>query len=346
LEFWLAADERLRQLKKKRLSQDKARFAQFQAARSKVHPIMRRALRNEISVEDAAKRIRRLVPGEELRHEIFNFWEKASRTTPQQLEKEKDEIKWEELAIAKSERLLKAAKSINTGLTTLFEMGIAGDAKAANDLVEAAIDAAGFLYFLEKKCPQVIEPLARTNLQWPVLANDEPGWEKEAARRVSSLKLGMDMLMYKVRFREARGADTNLPARLWAKAAVRTIEESRCRRLFFGLLLRKSGSACELADFCIENGWNHGTSPDWLNDAVKLKSFSSETLPEWKRVVRKMIRQQIPDFHLRPEWATQRNSASARGRDTTGEIQNAILDDIGSALERIAPAKEMPKSVC
>ncbi len=57
-----------------------------------------------------------------------------------------------------------------------------------------------------------------------------------------------------------------------------------------------------------------------------------------------MIREQKPDFHTSPEWENQRNTARHRGRDTRGEIQNAILDDIVSALRRIAPSAKLPKS--
>jgi hypothetical protein len=47
----------------------------------------------------------------------------------------------------------------------------------------------------------------------------------------------------------------------------------------------------------------------------------------------------MPDFHTQPEWANQRRTAVANERDSVGEIQNAILDDIVSALARLAPGK-------
>jgi hypothetical protein len=53
--------------------------------------------------------------------------------------------------------------------------------------------------------------------------------------------------------------------------------------------------------------------------------------------MRDMIRQQLPDFHTRPEWKNQRSTAAQGARNTVGEVQNAILDDIASALKRIAP---------
>jgi hypothetical protein len=312
----------------------------------KTGPILHKLLRGEISAESAIQKLKRLVPDKQLLRELFDVWDGVAKGTPELLARQKEERAREELAIAKSGRLLKARKAILAGLTTLFDMAAAGDARAADGLTEAAVQAARLLRFLEKKRPELVEPIARANLQWPVLASDEPGWEQEAVRRVTDLKLGTDMLPYRLHFRKARGADANLPARLWAKAAVRTIEATRCRCLSFGSLLHEFGSAGGMADFSLETGWDYGKHPEWMAEVADLKALSIETLPQWKRVVRKMIRQEAPDFHTRPEWATQRMSASARGRDTTGELQNAILDDIGSALERIAPPKQMPKSDC
>jgi hypothetical protein len=79
--------------------------------------------------------------------------------------------------------------------------------------------------------------------------------------------------------------------------------------------------------------------PAWAPKTKELPDFSEETLGHWAPLVREMIRDQIPDFHLRSEWSNQRNSCKARRRDTKGEIQNAILDDIASALKTIAPKK-------
>src|SRR5579864_9202609 len=102
-EFWLAAVDHIFKSENKRRSQDRARFAKFQAARDKVHPIMQRALRNELSVESAVRKIRRLVPDQKTLREIFDFWQKASRTTSEQAAEARKDIKQQEkdLAISK-----------------------------------------------------------------------------------------------------------------------------------------------------------------------------------------------------------------------------------------------------
>ena len=70
----------------------------------------------------------------------------------------------------------------------------------------------------------------------------------------------------------------------------------------------------------------------------------AETIVDRIREADLLIREQVPDFHKAPVWESQRNTARRNCRDTRGEIQNAILDDIVSALRRLAPAAKVPKS--
>ena len=87
----------------------------------------------------------------------------------------------------------------------------------------------------------------------------------------------------------------------------------------------------------MDRGWDLSEYPSWVFDAMALKPFSADSFDEWKAVVRQIIREQVADFHLLPEWATQRMTGEASGRGTPGEIPNAILDDIVSALKRLIP---------
>jgi hypothetical protein len=197
--------------------------------------------------------------------------------------------------------------------------------------------AVRYLAFLERSQPELVGRIARQKAMWPLLTYGARGWERDAARYLSKLNLGADLAFLKVRLRQPRGAGIDLPARAWAKAAVRTIEETRLRLLLFARLIDEFGPPEAFADFCLEAGWGFGESARWVDDVAKLGKFSLEELPLWKSAVRNIIRQQIPDFHTRSEWSTQRASAIARGRGTPGEIKNAILDDIVSALERLVP---------
>jgi hypothetical protein len=162
-------------------------------------------------------------------------------------------------------------------------------------------------------------------------------WQTAAAQQLQGLELGKELEVLQVRFESARGPDENYPARQWAKAAVRTLEETRRRFIMYGEYRDEfqqiifAGKA-ELAEI-----------PRWAGAACRLPLLSKETARAWGSVIRDMIRQQIPDFHTRPEWQNQRKTAAYSGRNTAGEIRNAILDDIVSALRRIAPRATLPK---
>jgi hypothetical protein len=360
IEFFTAATDRVQELKKKELSrreaemvQRKARLAKLECANRKVMPILAKAMNNRIPVGVAARRIKSLVPDTTLLKELFEVLSRAVVATPEQVAKQTRTIARREAKLARDEadldrssRLLKWRGAIHDGLSRLAKAATAGDLDAAKGLAGAATDATGLLFAVERLHPELLRPMARGQMYWPVLASEEAGWEKGAMQRVADLELGADLQWFKVRFRKARGADANLPARLWAKAAVRAIEETRFRFLCFGRLLREFGSIEALSDYCSESGWNMGKEPEWVKGVAQLKEFSSESLTEWKPVIREMIREQLPEFHTRPEWSNQRNTAEASGRNTPGEIRNAILDDITSALQRLVPTSQMPKSAC
>jgi hypothetical protein len=211
---------------------------------------------------------------------------------------------------------------------------------AAEALLEAATTAVVLLSSVASSNPDTFRKLAAMTKMWPVIAKNEPGWEKSAVEEISSLSLGEKLAFLKTRLRPVRGSDVALPARRWAKAAIQTIDETRWRFPFFLSMMRQLGGSDAWVEFSIRHNWDIKKYPDWVESAMDLKVFSVETFDDWKVVVREIIREQMPDFHLRPEWAMQRATAEANGRNTPGEIQNAILDDIVSALKRLAPESE------
>jgi len=160
---------------------------------------------------------------------------------------------------------------------------------------------------------------------WPVIARDEPGWERSAVGEIQQLELGKGLSVFKTRLKQVRGSDVNLPARRWAKSAVRTIDETRWRLPFFMELVKKLGGSDGWAEFAVRRNWDIAKLPGWVGSAMGLEPFSEKTFREWKAVVRQIIRESVPEFHLLPEWSTQRITCEANGRGTPGEIQNAIL---------------------
>jgi len=241
--------------------------------------------------------------------------------------------------------VLRASSQAGRAVEQLVQAGLKGDAPALEALVKLMIHAAFGLTAMERMHPEKTRALARRQMLWPALIDGKPGSEERAAKRLARLELGADFAPPRLSFRKARGPDETKPARVWARAAVATIEESRTRLLVIGGLYPRFVSTEERVEFELKAGWESADLPRWIKGAAKLPQFSRCALAEWKPVVRALIREEGGAFENAPEWSNQRGAAQASGRNTPGEIRNAILDDILSALERLAP-DNVPKSGC
>jgi hypothetical protein len=337
LEFWIEANKCAQDLRTKKAARTKRRFQDLVAAERKTRHIMRKFIREEISADTAVKRIRRLVPNRRIARELLDHWSKVVTTKAEDLPRANEEIARKEADIHRRGQLINASEAILKGFSQLVESAMAGDAEAANDLVHSATAAVEFLTVVERAQPEVFHQIARQKLLWPMMARDEPGWEKIAADRIRGLDLGSGLRCFHAQFRQARGPDSSHPARRWAKAAVRVIETTFWRRISLSQLHRDFGSAEAFANFAVEAGWRFGDNAKWSDLLLGLQPFSRAALADWKKIIRQMIREERPEFHTAPEWSNQRNAAKASGRDSRGEIQCAILDDICSALARLAP---------
>lgn len=338
LEFWMAATERIQRNRAQELARERRKSKQLEEAMDKLSPIILAALGGNDQSENAAANAQELVPDAELRRKVVDQYAEWLKENPEDLEQQKEELAHTRSGIRRREKLLKACDTIRRDLLQLFEAAHNGDADGAKGLVDVATLAAVFLSSAGKAKPELFKSIARWKTHWPFLAKHEAGWEKSVLQHIAEFDLGAELQVVHVRFRSARGTDANLPARRWAKIAVRIAEETRWRCVLVGGLVRDYGSSDAFADFFVESGWEFGDEPDWVNSVMKLKQFSKESLVEWKPVVKAIIREQVPDFHELPEWETQRNTAASNGKTARGEVQNAILDDIVSALERLAPA--------
>jgi hypothetical protein len=336
-DFCLQAQNHLQKERGKELARKEEKLRELQKADRLVGPLIWDALANRASVEETASAVRKLNLRQETKEELFKVFKNAISAKPKDVAKSEEYIGRMEIKLACRDKLIKAIDGINKGLFDLSEAVRAGDAYAAQGLAETAIYASRLLGSFEAIKPKLIRKVAKWKLVWPVLATGDNGWEKKAVRRIAELSVGNALDPLKARFRAARGCDENLPARRWAKAAVRTIEETRVRFLRVGFIMRDLGSSGALADFCMKNGWGMCLTPKWTRNVGTLGEFTKASEGKWASVIREMVREQIPDFHSRPEWQNQRNAAKASGRDTKGLIQNRILDDICDALESIAP---------
>ena len=237
-------------------------------------------------------------------------------------------------------KLLPVLAQLADGLHRLSELARTGDEEAIKELASHAEVATTLLGWIERFYPAQCRNAARHQVGWAVLARTDADWAQEAAKRIRALDLGSGAAFLCSRFRSTRGTDENYPARQWAKAVVRALEETRWRFLVY--------SSCQegMQEVVRSKGWRIAPLPNWVEIGSKLPVFSQDSVGAWAKVIRTMIREEMPEFHLHDDWKNQRRSAEARGRNSTGEIQNAILDDITSALKRIAPVTPLPKSAC
>lgn len=296
---------------------------------SKVAKILQRHFADKISGEEAAKKIRTVCHDKQQLRELFDFFAEPASTsnvTAEQLREAKTDI-------TRKEKKLRAWVQTSRQMAVLGEYAQVGDCDAIETLAKIGTDLVLLLMVVERTHPEAVRKVARSSMLWPFLASAKTGWKSDMVERIEKLELGKHLEVLHTRFQSARGADENYPARQWAKAAVRTIEETRLRHL----LLREVRS--EIEEIVFGGTVSFAQSPEWAAQACSLPMLSKAASREWGAIVRTMIREQLPEFHTRPEWKIQRNTGRLSGRNTRGELQNAILDDIVSALRRIAPER-------
>ncbi len=302
-----------------------------------------------IDGETASRQLREICPDYETQMEVAKFLlpaleEKLSMTEGEwaakkrNLAAKKQALAEEARELAENLKLIDAREQAHQVLEFLSDRIQAGDERAIADTVSIAEQAITLLLVAEKMHPAATRKVAAWRMHWPILGSREPGWERRAAKRLESLQVGSALEFLHTRFREARGADENYPARQWAKAAVRTVEETLGRWILFDDYWDEFGELVTGGKMVTEK------IPEWVTETRLLPAFSAAAASVWGKVIRAMIREQVPQFHDDPDWESQRNTARHTCRDSRGEIQNAILDDIVSALRRIAPLGAVPKS--
>lgn len=107
-------------------------------------------------------------------------------------------------------------------------------------------------------------------------------------------------LVFHVPFEEpyqALGHPSPNPAADWATHAIETLRQNRAR-----FAHRQQKSAAQIREI--------GPIPHWVDLAVQLQELSAASVDEWRRVIRLMIAEQLPDIHLHPDWKSRVASKS------------------------------------
>jgi len=81
--------------------------------------------------------------------------------------------------------------------------------------------------------------------------------------------------------------------------------------------------------------------PKWTKGLKNFQqSIAPRTVLSYWRIGKEMILEEMPEFHLRPEWEKYRNGRKYANGAKKGAVQHAIFKDILVALKTIAGAKK------
>lgn len=337
MELWSEVQDHLILADERELVREEKEWSELKQAIEKLSPLFESVLKGDRAASAASVDASELVPEKALRKKVFDWYTEILSRKPEETEQADAELKVARAELNVRSRIQDHKSSITRGIESLCKSVETDGLAAAEVLLEVATYATFHLMLATRTHPEIMKEVAAMNSMWPVIAKEEPGWEKIATDQVIKLELGKGLTRFKTPLRRVRGSDIHLPARRWAKAAVHAIDETRWKAPFFLHMVKKLGGSDEWAAFSVMHGWDLADYPSWVSSATKLEPLSVNTFDSWKAVIREIIREQVADFHLLPEWATQRMTAEANGRNTPGQIQNAILDDIVSALKRLVP---------
>ena len=207
------------------------------------------------------------------------------------------------------------------------ELAKAKQRMAAFHLVDAVSWGITMIETLVSNNPEMMRQIASRMSAWPVQATIDCNWPA-IVERLEKLTLAQSEAVQQSEppFYPAQGDDTLLPARWWAKQAVRCLAQTRDTQ--------KRLAAVPAALF-VQRRCKIAPAPEWARKAHALPDFCADkqVLRQWRSLIREMIREQMPDFHNRAEWAEHRKSLKAQGRN----IPNGILDLIVATLKTVAP---------
>lgn len=243
MNLWIEVQDRMNRVSTRELARKKREWRNLEQAFDKLSPLFNSVLRGDRDASSAADDARELVPQEDLRRKVFDWYSELITRKQEETEESKKENDSARQELAAREKLLKSSGTVLNSLEQLCDAVEAGEPGAEDALLEAAVTATTLLSISVRKHPERFKAVAAMNQMWPVLAKEEPGWEKAALEQVAGLDLGKGLSALKTRLRQVRGSDVNLPARRWAKAAVRTIDETRWRGPFVLHIIEKLGVA-------------------------------------------------------------------------------------------------------
>jgi len=239
-----------------------------------------------------------------------------------------------EKEFARGEEMRKANRLALKAVATM----LAGLEEKRKETAEGLLRLATWITFqlqrFYKGEPELFHGITDLTDSIPVIAGLNPNWASEAEENLRRLKVG------------GRRAESRLKpiayeteayvCRAWAREVVKCMDANRWVGISVAIICEYLRETWKFVSYSVK-------FPVWLLEIAKLHHFNRTTAKTWASVARLVIRDEIPNFHERPEFARIVSNIRGRFRDApgkqvkrTGTIQNGILDKIGEAIESIA----------
>ena len=212
-----------------------------------------------------------------------------------------------------------------------------GCLKAADTIFAIAVQATFEVLRMYLRNREVFDKIAPHHKLLPLLASIHPGTSEISARMEADAKLGSKT--DESRQIHSRAWFMNdAPAHIYARAIIESVkfnrelepislQESRWQKFD-----EKEGLQTVVQPF-----------PKYVEGLNRLPYYiSPECVLDYWRKGKEMIREELPDFHLRPEWESYRRRRYKTGFKP-GAVQHAIFKDILAALRTIAGSNHRRK---
>jgi hypothetical protein len=203
------------------------------------------------------------------------------------------------------------------------------DFRAAEILYAIATQAAYEILRLYLRHRDIFDRIAPRRKIMPTLCSIHPGTAKVVERMQSDSRLGTQTDQARQVGSKAYFISDN-PANVYARAIVECVEFNReleplsCQEWRWKQFDKKEGFQTEVLPY-----------PKYVAGLGSLPSFSPASVMDYWRKGKEIISEEIPEFHLRPEWENHRRRRYKTG-SKTGAVQHAIFKDILAALRTIA----------
>ena len=203
--------------------------------------------------------------------------------------------------------------------------------KAADTIFAIAVQASFEVLRMYLRDRETFETIAPHHKLLPLLASIHPGTAKISVQMRADAKLGS-------KTDESRQINSrawfmnDAPTHVYARAIIESVKFNReletisCQEKKWKEFDKKAGVQTVLLPF-----------PKYVEGLDRLPYYiTPDRVMAYWRKGKEMVHEEMPDFHLRPEWAIYRNKRAYQGGAKKGAIQNAIFKDILAALKTIA----------